>query len=290
MSEPDPPTTWWELRLKAHSGAEEVTARLLGVAPSGWVEGGGGVYTVYLPDAQAAEWARSAVQELGAVELKAVSDAGWQAWRRSFRAHAVGERLWIYPAWEAPAAPVSAGPGLREIPVIIEPGLAFGTGEHPTTAACLRYLEKLVRGGEYVLDVGTGSGILAIGAAMLGAGRVVGLEVDPLACRSARANLARNPAAQGRVEIREGNAVRELPGQGRGDCADIVTANLTSALIRHLAPGLAGAVRPGGHLVASGIGRPAGAEATRSLEQAGFRTVGRTYEAGWVSLLARREG
>lgn len=309
MAEPETPApvTWWELRIRPHAapqhdaGPDRLIARLLDISPSGWVEQNGD-YAVYFPDPDAAGRARSAVCDLGEVLLKSVSDDGWQAWRRSFRSHRVGERLLVCPPWEAPLGPVSG------VLVVIEPGLAFGTGEHPTTAGCLRYLEKLVTGGETVLDVGTGSGILAIAAALLGAGCVTGLEVDPLACKSARANLARNPASGGRVEVVEGNAVRLLAaegeatggglggGSGEGDGAgrwcgvDIVSANLTSALIRHLAPGLAHAARPGGHLVASGIGRQAGPEVIQSLEQVGFRVTGRTYEAGWVTLLAKREG
>jgi ribosomal protein L11 methyltransferase len=175
----------------------------------------------------------------------------------------------------------------------LDPGMAFGTGQHATTRLCLAVLESRLRPDEEaarrravrVLDLGTGSGILAIAAALLGATSVLALDVDPVAVNAARQNVAVN-GVEGRVRVVEGSlgAASALPDQG-GPRFDLVLANVSTAAITEMAPALARALAPGGALVASGIG-DASAEACRSaLERAGLEVLDQTHREGWCALI-----
>jgi len=165
-------------------------------------------------------------------------------WEGVFRAHhrpvAVGARLLVAPPWDVPEA------GRREV-IVIDPGMAFGTGQHPTTRTCLEELEDLsaTRRLESVLDVGTGTGILAAAAARLGVPRVVGIDIDPGALPVARATLARNGVAHVSLVAGELTALR-----GR---YDLVLANLLADALIAEAPALIAHTAPGGRVVASGI-------------------------------------
>jgi ribosomal protein L11 methyltransferase len=169
-------------------------------------------------------------------EVTMIEDEDWV--RRSqaqFQPLAVG-RLWIGPSWAD--APPSARAAVR-----IDPGLAFGTGSHPSTRLALRFIEANVRGGERVLDYGCGSGILAIAAARLGAGRVDAVDIDPQAVKTCRANAAVNAVA-----VRAG-----LPEEIGAERYDIVVANILSQPLIILAPMLAARTDAGGRLALSGI-------------------------------------
>jgi ribosomal protein L11 methyltransferase len=169
----------------------------------------------------------------------------------------------------------------------LDPGMAFGTGLHPTTRLCLAALEGLAdaRGsfdGARILDVGCGSGILSIAAARLGARAVVALDVDPIAVEATIANARRNRLA-GRIETRQGS----LPS-GAGPF-DLVLANLIASLLVELAPLLAGELRAGGTLLASGIFIDREAAVVEAFEAAGLETVARRQEGDWVALEAIRK-
>jgi len=170
-----------------------------------------------------------------------VPETDWDAlWRAHHRPVTVGRRLLVAPPWDVPRA---AG---REV-LVIEPGMAFGTGQHATTRACLEAIEGAVETGRVrsALDVGTGSGVLALALARLGVERVVALDTDPAVVPLARANLARNGAA--RVALLAG-PLTALRGR-----FDLVVANLLADAIVAEAGALAGAVGPGGRLVVSGL-------------------------------------
>ena len=204
-----------------------------------------------------------------------VSETDWQAlWREHHRPVAVGRRLLVAPPWDVPQA---AG---REV-LVIEPGMAFGTGQHATTRACLEAIEHAVETGEVrsALDVGTGSGILALALARLGVERVIALDTDPAVVPLARANLARNGAAHVALLAGPLAAVR-----GR---FDLVVANLLAESIVADAGALAGAVGPEGRLVVSGLL----AEQLPAVRTAypGWRAAETRTEAAWRTLTLVRE-
>jgi len=147
-----------------------------------------------------------------------------------------GERLWICPSWHTPPAPDAVN-------IMLDPGLAFGTGTHPTTALCLNWLDQADLKGKYVIDYGCGSGILAIAAALLGAERVIGVDTDPQALEATRANAERNG-----VEIEA-----YLPGDCPDEPCDLLLANILAGPLQTLAPRFANLTKPSAELVLSGI-------------------------------------
>lgn len=209
------------------------------------------------------------------------------SWKRYFRPQRIGRRLLIKPSWAT--YKVTAADTVIEI----DPGMAFGTGQHPTTAMCLRALEGRLRpartggrlAGDVVLDLGTGSGILAIAAARLGAGRVLALDVDPQAAKAARENAARNGVGD-TVEVREG----ALPEGARGERFDLVVANISGVTIERLAAPFADALRGNGTLIVSGFLEDAVEGLSRQFAEAGLRVERVEAEGVWRALIATRAG
>jgi len=173
----------------------------------------------------------------GIQSIRTVADQDWVRLTQSqFDPIEIGDRLVITPSWHDTA------PGNR-IPIVLDPGLAFGTGSHPTTRLCLQWLEQHLIAGASLIDYGCGSGILAIAAAKLGASAVTAIDIDPQALRASRDNAAIN-----RVELNILST--DQPGPA---AADIVVANILSSPLKVLAPMLCQLVRPGGQLVISGV-------------------------------------
>lgn len=169
--------------------------------------------------------------------IREVADQDWvRLTQAQFEPIPIGKRLIITPSWHATTS-------ADRLEVVLDPGLAFGTGSHPTTHLCLQWLEREMPLGATVIDYGCGSGILAIAAARLGAGRVVGVDIDPQALTAARDNAQRN-----RVPLALCSTSDPRP-----DPADVVVANILSSPLKLLAPVLIDLVRPGGHLVLSGV-------------------------------------
>ncbi|MEE8370379.1 MAG: 50S ribosomal protein L11 methyltransferase [Dehalococcoidia bacterium] len=207
-----------------------------------------------------------------------LAERSWRdSWKRFFGVQRLGRSLVVKPSWTRYAA--RGG----EIVIEIDPGLAFGTGQHPTTAMCLRALEEMLRPGMRLLDLGTGSGILAIAAAKLGAGRVVALDVDPLAVKAARQNSAANGVAT-LVEASEGTLVEE---GGAPDAFDLIVANISSVAIQRLAPALARALAPGGTIVASGFLEDAVEGLSRAFTEAGLAPDRVLADHAWRAIVAR---
>ncbi|MDR3353197.1 MAG: 50S ribosomal protein L11 methyltransferase [Zoogloeaceae bacterium] len=170
-------------------------------------------------------------------ELARLEEEDWvRQTQRQFAPIQISPRLWIVPSWHESPDPAA-------INLLLDPGMAFGTGSHPTTRLCLEWLEHTLVPGQSLLDYGTGSGILAIAAARLGAGEVAGVDIDPLALRAARANAEKNG-----VRIRFEDSATALVGE-----YDLVVANILANPLRVLAAGLCAHVRPGGKLALSGI-------------------------------------
>lgn len=204
-----------------------------------------------------------------------------ESWKRGLAPRRLTPRLVVTPSWMDP----HAGPGDRV--VVVDPGMAFGTAEHGTTRGCLRLLDGVVREGDAVLDVGSGSGILAVAAALLGAGDVLALEGDPLAEEALAENVAVNGVADKvRFQMRWADAA-SLAAEGPRDG---VVANIESGILRPLLPGFAGALRPGGWLILSGI-LDTEWEALRSeAAAAGFAFRALDADGEWRSLLFERAG
>ncbi|KAB2320029.1 50S ribosomal protein L11 methyltransferase [Betaproteobacteria bacterium SCN1] len=203
--------------------------------------------------------------------IEAVADADWVRLTQSqFDPIPISSRLWIVPTWHT--APDAAAINLK-----LDPGLAFGTGSHPTTRLCLAWLDTHLAGGETLLDYGCGSGILAIAAARLGAARVDGIDIDPQAVTASRDNAALND-----VEARFG-----LPGELPETAYDVVVANILTNPLKAMAPLLAGRVRTGGQLVLSGI-LVEQAEDVMTIYRDWFDFGPPAAEAGWVRLAGTR--
>lgn len=214
---------------------------------------------------------------------RAVREEDWaEAWKRYFDVRRVGRRLVVCPTWREYAA----GPG--EVVIRLDPGMAFGTGQHATTRMCLEALERCVRPGDMVLDVGTGSGVLAVAAALLGAGRVDALDIEAQAVGVAVEN-ARLNGVDDRVWVQEGSLGEAWPlGESYVGRYDVVVANIVAGVIREMAPHLVEALRPGGTGIAGGILGEHEAGCAGALVSAGA-SIERAMGVGeWMTLIFRR--
>ena len=216
------------------------------------------------------------LRPIGELTARIVREADWaNAWKAHFPVLRVGRRIVIRPTWRRHRR----RPG--DVVLALDPGMAFGTGLHPTTRLCLAALEALADNGAIegarVLDVGSGSGILSIAAAKLGAASVLAVDVDPIAVEASAANARRNRLVR-RIRAREGSAPT-----GEGPFA-IVLANLIASLLVTLADGLVGDLRPGGTLLASGIFANREVEVVAAFEARGLAIARRWTEGDWVAL------
>lgn len=211
------------------------------------------------------------------IRITAIADQDWmQKWKEGFAPIDIGERLVIAPSWRLPEA-------TERIVIQIDPGMAFGTGTHETTRMCLELIEARWRGGR-LLDVGTGTGILAIAASKLAPGaEITAIDIDPLAVEVAGENMEINRAA-GAIDIREGQ-----PDQYAGGAFDVVVANLTAEVIIALMADLAGCMAASGTMILSGILTTLAADVERALHEAGMGVLERRQAGEWSALVAARE-
>ncbi len=203
--------------------------------------------------------------------LRTVQEEDWaNAWKAFFKPMRVGKRFVVTPPWETP----DLGPA--DIPLIVDPGMAFGTGSHPTTQLCLAALEEFVKTNSAVADIGTGSGILAIAAAKLGASTVIANDIEPNAVAIAAENARVNGVTvQTQLALPEGNF-------------DVVVANILADVIIGLADALFVRVRPGGTLIVSGIIDTREADVRQALEAVGLSSLDTRRQTDWVALVLRR--
>lgn len=322
--------SWLELSVTVDNEAVEAVSELLArygynagvVVEPAWTPGGEGpefsydaarpsVLKTYLPmDAQVEEtrqrieqalWHLGQMRPVGTLETRILEEQDWaNAWKQHYSVLRVGERIVVVPSWlQHEARP-------DDLVLHLDPGMAFGTGLHPTTQLCLRLLERYARPGQTVLDIGTGSGILAIAAARLGAGPVLALDNDPVAVAVAAENVLRNGvgdtvrAAEGSLGAgaRMGHWLSGDFGEAEPSAVyrpsstvpsfNLIAANLIAKVLVILADDLATALLPGGILLSSGIIDTREADVTSAFEAAGLRQLERHAEGEWVALVHTR--
>jgi len=301
---------WLELTISAHREAVEAISGLLSCYAPGGVAieepiallDDGQEYRVlpdeavlvraYLPMDGTEEEKRRSVEEglwhLGqmlpvySLDTDVLSEEDWSsAWREHFHVHRVGRRLVIKPSWRD----YTQQPG--ELVIELDPGMAFGTGLHPSTQLCLQELEERMRPGMSVLDVGTGSGILAIAASLLGAQRVLACDVDPVAVDAALKNVKLN-GLQDRVDVKLGTLVGENKVLPDGHRYDLIVANIVADTIVELMPEVYTIASAGAIAIFSGIIVDKQDRVADALAKVGFDPVGHRQQGDWVMLVAAR--
>ena len=276
------PAAWRTVRVRpsADDAREVVIAALFGAGSQGVHEDGDAIVT-HFPSTSDTDRVRQAVLAVAPraeVTVADTPDVDWsERWRDRIGAHALG-RLTIAPPW-------LADPADAERTVVIDPGMAFGTGEHATTRGVVRLMQDVVRAGDVVADLGAGSAVLAIAAAKLGASRVVAIELDPDAIGNAEENVRAN-GVTGRVIVVEGDAELLLPLVAP---VRVVLANIISSVLVALLPTIARALLPGGQAILSGILFEERAHMLDVLGAEGWRVEREDHEDIWWSAsIARR--
>ena len=286
---------WLELQVPAHAEAVEAVSEILtrvghqGIAVDVPVEPRGGtdhtVKAYLIEDGEIVAKVndvRDALGHLqafglgpiGEMQVREIADEDWlESWKAQFTPIRIG-RFLVRPTWTEDVSNAGA------IELVLDPGMAFGTGLHPTTQQCLEALSNVALEGKSVLDVGTGSGILAIAAAKRGAMPVVAVDTDELAVEASRENATRNGVA---IPVAMGSAA-DVPGR-----FDVVIANIVSPVLQKIAPDLAARLAPGGTLILAGISEPNERETSQAFSAAGLRTcLDRSLRNDWVAAALRR--
>ena len=208
---------------------------------------------------------------LPSYRIETLEDKDWvREWMDNFHPMCFGEKLWICPSWHQPPKPDA-------INILLDPGLAFGTGTHPTTALCLNWLDQADLKDKSVIDYGCGSGILAIAAALLGAKKVIGVDTDPQALEATQANAERN-----NVEI-----ATYLPKDCPNERADVVLANILAGPLQKLAPTLANLSHPNADIILSGI-LESQADTVSISYQSSFTMQAPAQKEEWIRLVGQR--
>jgi len=270
------------ITVKVHPGAnrDAVMGALFAAGAQG-IQELAGAFITHVDGADAAnDLLRAAVAASpdARVETEPLPDVDWtEQWKHSIRVQSLGT-LNVAPPW-------LVGDLDPAKTIVIDPGMAFGTGEHATTRGVVRLMQKIIRPGVRVADLGAGSAVLAIAAAKLGAGQVAAIEIDPDAIGNAEENVERNGVAS-HVRVIEGDAAALLPLVAP---VDIILANIISSVLLDLLPSLAFALGDGGHAILSGILFTEREDMVRALEDSGWRIVDEDHEdAWWSTTIARR--
>jgi ribosomal protein L11 methyltransferase len=235
-------------------------------------------------------WFLGRIHTLGKLQVRTLAETDWaSAWKANYHPFRIGRRLLVIPAWLR--GQVSLGP--EDVPIVLDPGMAFGTGLHPSTQLCLRAMEGLIAPEKRVLDAGCGSGILAIGAGLLGAASVDAFDIDPIAVRASKENLALNDLT---------TPVRLFASEGPGDCEpwvepngsprtwDIILVNILPHIIASLLErGLQEHLASGGQMVLAGIIEAREPDMEAALAEHGLTVQARLVQEDWVALVVTKQ-
>ncbi|WP_125706790.1 50S ribosomal protein L11 methyltransferase [Lacticaseibacillus porcinae] len=212
----------------------------------------------------------------GTIEVDAIAEANWaNEWKKYYHPLRITRYLTVVPDW-LDYTPQQAG----ELVIRLDPDMAFGTGSHPTTALMLQALEQVIRGGEAMIDVGTGSGILAIGAKMLGVDHVLATDVDDVAVKNAESNLALNPVSD--IHVIANDLLTGIDEQ-----ADIICANILAEVLLPLIPQIPERLNAGGTVLLSGIYYDKETVVKQALQEVGLTVVADWHLGDWVALKAQ---
>jgi ribosomal protein L11 methyltransferase len=301
------PPVWLEASVRVNEElAESVADVMARFAPNGVTLGYDGIepdpdgegkprgpltVRAYLPWGEDVQARRAALEEalwhLGRIStipepvFREVAETDWSVeWKKNYHPFRIGRRLMIVPSW----IEWNAAPG--DVVLRLDPGMAFGTGMHPTTQLCLEALEDRITPGAAMIDLGCGSGILSIAGVLLGVGRAEGWDIDPEAVRVARENAALN-GVDARFEARSGTLEDMLRENRR---APVVAANILAGVLQTmLRASLAEVVAPGGYLILSGILMEQSAAVEAAVEESGLHLVEKKIREDWVALIAEKK-
>ena len=213
------------------------------------------------------------------VSVSEVNEEEWAtAWKKYYHPVKISERFTVVPTWEE-YTPVSSD----ELIIELDPGMAFGTGTHPTTVMSIQGLERFVKSDDVVIDVGTGSGVLSIAAAMLGAKKVTALDLDEVAVQSAKMNIKLNKVHPV-VDVFQNNLLEGIQVK-----ADVIVANILAEVIVRFTDAAAQCLKPGGYFITAGIIQQKKDEVKESIESAGFQIEETVQMEDWVSFIAKRK-
>ena len=276
IPDPDRPHGYWEIIDPAL-----ITAMPEDVLVHGWLEPDGTVSDRVQGLRERLSLIRADLgEETGslAVDTANVRDEDWsEVWKQFYKPFRAGDRFVVKPTWE----PYEAAEG--DLVIEMDPGMAFGSGMHETTSMCLELLEKTVKPGDRVFDVGTGSGILAIGAALLGAKELLAIDIDPNAVRVARDNVERM-AMQGEIAVMQGDLLEQAPEA----VCDVCVANIIADIICRFTGPLKKRIRPGGFFVCSGIIVEREQDVLDALAAEGYQVLEIRRKGEWVAILSGR--
>jgi len=227
-------------------------------------------------------WHLGQIQPLPAATYQPILDEDWMAaWKKHYQPIKIGKKLVIVPAWIKKDFP-------GRLPIRINPGMAFGTGTHPSTQLCLQLLEEALQPAQSVIDVGCGSGILAIAALKLDAGFVLGVDIDPAAIKSTLENVENNQI-ESALEVGLGSVIEIRSNQFRIKNAPLVVVNILASVIIHLfEDGLADLVEKGGKLILAGILEPQAQNVITTANQQGFVLEKTITSSDWTALLLNK--